>query len=57
MCLFFQSKQTEHMHNLIVLAPSHDYCLIGRSMIEGICLLEYANNNKDQSAKIGKIHF
>jgi hypothetical protein len=51
MCLFFQSKQSEHIHNIIILEPSHDYYLLVRSMIEGLCMLEYANTNGEYYAE------
>jgi hypothetical protein len=45
--LFFVSKQYEHMKSVKALVKAElgkDACLIARSMLEGMCLLFWANN-------------
>lgn len=40
----FLSKQSDHLHSIILLEPSRDVILIARSMIEGLCQLLWAAN-------------
>jgi len=51
MSLYFSNKQTEHLASLLSWKPTHDFFLIARSMIEGVCLLTFASEEKETRAQ------
>jgi hypothetical protein len=51
MCLYFLKKQTLHIRTYCSIENCHDLLLILRTMIEGSCLLAYANTDAELNAE------
>ena len=51
MCLCFLNKQIEHMRSILTLGPSRDAVLIVRTMLEGMCQLQWAAEDPQQRAE------